>query len=446
MDKRSKIAVIGSGISGLSAAWGLKDVADITLIEKDIRFGGHTHTFAVEEAENTVNIDTGFMVFNEPNYPLLVRLFAELGIDSYPTKMSFSVSLGQGELEYSGSGIRGLFAQPKNWLSPAYWKMLNDILRFNRGAVQYLREGGSVSISLDKLLDSLAIGERARNDYLYPMAASIWSCPRSEIAAFPARRFCQFFLNHGLLNLKNRPEWRTVEGGSSRYVEKMINRLGVNSIVGSAVETVERQPDRVDVKLADGRRYQFDEVVLACHADQSLAVLADASPNEAALLRSVPYQSNRVVLHTDRRLMPKTRSVWSCWNYLGESRDLGESEVGVTYWMNALQNLDTSTDYFVSLNPGVEPAQDSIVAEFEYEHPVFGQSSLRTDALLRRAQGLNRVWFAGAWTGYGFHEDGVRSGIEVAKKLGAEIDWGSSISRSNELIAPVRVQELAQPI
>jgi len=430
-----RIAVIGSGISGLSAAWLLRDAAEVSLFEAEPRFGGHSNTVLIDEGEREVAVDTGFMVFNRPNYPLLSSLFDQIGIQSYPTDMSFSVSLDRGRLEYAGSNLNTLFAQRKNLVRPSFLRMLSDILRFNSAVKTLLRDGGRDRESLADFLDRHRLGERFRKDYLYPMAAAIWSCPRDSVAAFPALSFARFFHNHGLVNLQDRPQWHTLVGGSSAYVKRLVDDLGGRAQAGRPVEAVVRQANSMAVILERGEIRHFDDVVFACHSDQALRLFRNASPSEAAMLRAVPYQPNRVLLHTDASLMPRRRSVWSSWNYLGGRDRQGDEAVSVTYWMNSLQALDTDTDYFVSLNPLVEPDPAEVVQELAYDHPVFDANSLGLQQQLAQLQGRDRAWFCGAWTGYGFHEDGMRSGVEVAQRLGATLPWAEQLRASHALAA-----------
>jgi len=436
MDKHRRIAVIGSGISGASAAWLLRDHADVTLFERGPRFGGHTHTFNTSD-EQTVAVDTGFMVFNRENYPLLCALFDHLGIGSYPTEMSFSASFERGRLEYAGTDLNTLFAQRKNLVSTRFWGMLLSIMRFNRLAQQALSASLPAHMGMGEFLDRHGFSTRFRTRYLYPMAAAIWSCPRDQIARFPAVSFLRFFANHGLVRLADRPQWLTVEGGSSTYMDRLIADLGHRARRNAPVVRVQRNARGVDLIDTDGARQSFDEVVFACHSDQALALLADPSPSERRLLGAIPYQSNRVLLHRDPALMPHKRRVWSSWNYLSRSAEDGAQAVSVTYWMNSLQRLATADDYFVSLNPLDEPREESIAAEFEYEHPVFTTAALEAQKQLHRIQGRSHTWYAGAWTGYGFHEDGMRSGVEVAQALGATLPWDVGQVRASRDLTPV---------
>lgn len=434
MNKNRRVAVVGSGVSGAVTAWLLRDHCDVTLFEGDQRFGGHTHTVVVDEGERQVAIDTGFMVFNRPNYPLLSALFDHLGVRSYPTDMSFSASLGGGQLEYAGTDINSLFGQRRNLLRSGFWGMLLSILRFNRVAQRALDTSLPSQLTLDDFLDAEGLDRAFRDQYLYPMAAAIWSCPHGEVGRFPAASFLRFFANHGLIRLADRPQWQTVEGGASRYLDRLIDDLGARARSGSAVVRVMRSAEGATLVFADGSRAGFDDVVLACHSDQALQLIADPSPSERQLLGAIGYQPNRVLLHRDAALMPRQRRVWSSWNYLSDlsAGDIGGA-VSVTYWMNSLQRLATPHDYFVSLNPAREPRADAVVGEYEYHHPVFNAAAIEAQRQLHHVQGPLHTWFAGAWTGYGFHEDGMRSAIEVATALGVEVPWQDQIQASRAL-------------
>ncbi|MCG6967338.1 MAG: FAD-dependent oxidoreductase [Chromatiaceae bacterium] len=433
MDTSRRIAVVGSGVSGALAAWLLRDHADVTLYEAERRFGGHTHTARPAENGRTLSVDTGFMVFNRPNYPLLSALFDHLGIATYPTKMSFSASFDNGALEYAGSDLDSLFGQRRNLARPRFWGMLAGIVRFNRLARRELRNPLPADLTLAGFLDRHGFASDFRSRYLYPMAAAIWSCPHDQVAQFPAASFLRFFANHGLIQFADRPQWLTVEGGASTYMDRLIGDLGPRARSATAVTRVERSAQAVILRLADGTQGSFDDVVLACHSDQSLRLLADPSPSERRLLGAIPYQPNRVVLHRDPALMPRERRVWSSWNYLCAAADDATRAVSVTYWMNSLQRLPTRDDYFVSLNPLRDPCAALIVDEFEYHHPVFDSAALRAQQQLHRIQGRARTWFAGAWTGYGFHEDGARSAVEVAQALGARVPWHDAARASRDL-------------
>lgn len=434
MDKIRRLAVIGSGISGAATAWLMRNDCDVSLFEAESRFGGHTHTFdVIDSSGRNLRIDTGFMVFNRPNYPLLSALFDELGVATYPTDMSFAASIDDGRVEYAGSNLNTLFGQRSNLLRPRFWRMLRDILRFNRAAHAAAGDGIDIDLPLDRFLDDIGVDSEMRRTYLYPMAAAIWSCPTDAMARFPAASFLRFFQNHGLININDRPQWVTVDGGAGRYMERLIDDLGERARRGTPVVAVERRPDGVAVTLEGGRQELFDAAVLACHSDQAMRLLRRPTAAERELVGAIAYQPNRVILHTDPALMPRRRRVWSSWNYIGAARRDGGSAVSVTYWMNSLQRLDTAADYFVSLNPLQEPREERVVAEFEYQHPVFDATALRAQRQLHRVQGDGGIWYAGAWTGYGFHEDGMRSAVEVATALGARLPWAQAAAASRAL-------------
>ncbi len=415
-----KIAVIGTGIAGLSAAWLLRDHADITVYEQDSRPGGHTNTVQVPGGPA---VDTGFIVFNERNYPHISALFRHLDVASQPSEMSFAASIGGGRVEYAGDNLNTLFAQRWNLFDRAHWRMLLDIARFNRDAKRALGAGIAPELTLGDFIREGRYGDELSRRYLLPMAAAIWSCPVGAMLKFPAASFLKFFENHGLLNLVERPQWRTVTGGSHQYVKKLTAALGPRLRLGTPVTAVRRSDVGVTVWDAAGRAERYDQVVVAVHADQALKLLAGATPAERRLLGAFSYQDNRAVLHTDKALMPKRRSVWASWNYLSDEVVDGRARVSVSYWMNRLQSLDTEQDYFVTLNPLREPDPASVVYETVYAHPVFTQEAMHAQERLGEIQGAGGLWFCGAWCGYGFHEDGLRSAVQVVQRLGHRIPW-----------------------
>lgn len=426
---RQKIAVIGAGISGLSAAWLLARRHEVTLYEREPRLGGHSNTALVQERSDEVAVDTGFIVFNPLNYPNLTRLFDHLGVETAPSDMSFAVSLDGGALEYGGGSLSSLFAQRRNLASPRFWSMLRDLTRFYRSAPRALRAGLDESITLGHFLARYGYGDAFTRDHLLPMAGAIWSSSPHALASYPAAAFIRFFENHGLLKLSDRPPWRTVAGGSRRYVEKLAQGIAGRR-TGAYVDSVRRDGGRVVVTAA-GDTEVFDRVLIATHADQALAMLADPSTQERALLAPFAYTRNTAVLHIDKRLMPQRRQVWSSWNYLGE-RSAGHRDVCVTYWMNRLQPLATATDYFVTLNPVTPPAAGSVVSTHDYDHPVFTSAAMAAQRRLGELQGQRNTWFAGAYFGSGFHEDGLRSGLAAAEAMGAgERPWTGSADARN---------------
>ena len=419
---RKKIAVVGSGISGASAAWALHRSHDVTLFEADACAGGHTATVDVDYDGTTIPVDTGFIVYNELNYPELKALFAHLGVATHESNMGFSLSLDGGRREWSGQTYRSIFAQRRNMFSPSFLWMLREILRFNRQCIQDREAGFLGGVTIGQYLQTRKFSAEFRDDYLIPMAAAIWSTPRVKMLDFPAATFVSFFENHRLIH-NERPMWRTVTGGSRTYLEKLLAPLGDRLRLNAPVESVRRDDDGVVVTVRGAMPERFDEIVIASHSDQALAMLGDASPIEEKILGAVAYRPNRVILHRDARLMPKRRAAWSAWNYMRSSGMDLEKEVCVTYWMNALQGIDASRPLFVSLNPVVEPAAGTVFGEWSFSHPQFDSRALSAQVRLDDIQGVRHTWFAGAWTGHGFHEDGLRSGLKVAEALGGVIPW-----------------------
>ncbi len=417
---RRKIAVIGSGISGSSAAWALRDVADVTLFEAEARAGGHTATVDIDYDGKPIAVDTGFIVYNELNYPDLTNLFAHVGVPTHASDMGFSLSLDDGRLEWSGQNFATLFAQKRNAVSPSFLWMLREVLRFNKLCVADRDAGRLAGLTIGGYLEKRRFSTTFRDNYLVPMAAAIWSTPRVEMLSFPAATFVTFFENHRLIH-SDRPVWRTVTGGARTYLDMLLAPLGERVRLVAPVETILRDQSSVSVKVVGSEPERFDDVIVAAHSDQALKLLGDASPLERSILSAVRYRDNRVVLHRDPRLMPRRKKVWSAWNYMRRSG--GESEVSVSYWMNCLQGIDADCPLFVSLNPTIEPRKDLVFGEWSYAHPQFDAAALSAQMRLGEVQGMRHTWFAGAWTGYGFHEDGLRSGLDAAEALGATVPW-----------------------
>ena len=409
MPSRLKIAVVGSGISGLSAAWLLSKRHDITLFETDRRAGGHSHTVDVAGTP----VDTGFIVYNEQTYPNLTALFAHLGVATKPSRMSFSVSLDDGRLEYAGNLV-GLFAQARNMASPRFWSMLRDVARFYHRAPRDLHSVGSATLS--DYLDGIGCGAAFRDDHLYPMAAAIWSTPTHKIPEYPAAAFIRFCENHGLLKFVSRPQWRTVEGGSREYVRKLTESFADRIRLGCAVRSISRGGDQVSINSSAGIE-TFDRVVIATHADQALALLEDPSPDESRLLAAFHYRDNEAILHSDPGLMPERERIWSSWNYMSNSGEPAP-RLSVTYWMNRLQGIPDSLPLFLTLNPLSEPRSGLVHRRLRYQHPMFDAAATRAQRSLWSLQGRRNSWFCGAYFGAGFHEDGLQSGLAVAEEVG----------------------------
>ena len=425
-----RTAVIGSGIAGLSCAHSLvQGGKHVTLYEAGNHFGGHTHTVDVTLDGITHPVDTGFLVFNERTYPRLISLFGALGVPVAKSEMSFSVSLGgaRREIEWAGTSIASLFAQPGNLLKPRFWLMLRDIMRFNRDATAVARHGLAVrhpvgpavardTQSLGAYLDSGKYSRAFRDWYLLPMAGAIWSCPTETMLAYPFATFARFCHNHGLLQVSNRPQWFTVQNGAREYVRRIIAGQ-TDARLQIAVQSVKRDAGGVLVTSA-GKEERFDAVVLACHPEQSLALLDAPSAAERAVLAAIRYQPNVAWLHTDTALLPQRRAAWAAWNYLSQSADtLDGRAVAVTYLINKLQPVPFTTPVMVTLNPFTAPAASKVIQRIEYAHPVFDQAALAAQQRLPSIQGEDRIWFAGAWCGYGFHEDGVTAGQDAAARI-----------------------------
>lgn len=411
-----KIAVVGSGISGLSAAWLLSQRHDVTLFEAEARVGGHSNTVQVRVPEGEVSVDTGFIVYNEKTYPNLTTMFDYLSVSTAASNMGFAVSLGRGAYEYSGAGIGSFIGHASNLWNAGHWRMMRDLVRFfktARGAVESSAQG----ISLRQFLIDHEYSPEFIEHHLLPVAGAIWSSSPSQMLDYPAHCFLNFCENHGLLNFYDRPQWRTVEGGSTEYVQRLIADSRMKVVTNCPIQRVERSLFSVTLLGGDGFRQSFDQVVLATHADQALKMLAAPSLAETELLTPFHYAKNRAILHSDESFMPRRKRLWSSWNYVSDKHEATSSSV--TYWMNALQPLQTKTNLFVTLNPEREPK--SVVQEFSYAHPIFNAQTNENQKHLWSLQGENRTWFCGAHFGAGFHEDGLQSGLAVAEQLGGAL-------------------------
>lgn len=423
---RLKIAVIGSGISGASAAWALNGMHDVTVYEANKRPGGHTATVDIDYDGAAISVDTGFIVYNELNYPNLTALFSHLGVKTHDSDMSFALSLDHGKLEWGGDTLSTLFAQKRNLLRPSFILMLREILRFNKICLRDRAEGHLTARSIGDYLNWRGFSPGFMNNYLVPMAAAIWSTPAKRMLEFPATYFVNFFENHRLIYAE-RPTWRTVTGGSRNYLTKLLAPLGDRVRLDTGVVSVRRTPHSVDILDTTGHTETYDRVIFACHTDQALKILDRPTPQEQDILTAIPYGPNRVVLHRDERLMPKRKKVWASWNYLRSSDQKSDAKVAVSYWMNRLQGIDASKPLFVTLNPDRDPHPDLIFGDYSFDHPQFGADAMDVQTRLKAIQGDHNTYFAGAWTGFGFHEDGLSSGLAAAEALGATIPWRTAI-------------------
>ena len=432
-----KIAVIGSGISGLAAAHALRGRAEVTLLEAGDYFGGHTHTVDVRldtpQGPVTHGVDTGFLVFNDRTYPQLIALFAELGIESAASDMSFSVQTaarpGSPALEWCGTSLDGVFAQRRNLLRPRFWRMLADVVRFNRMATALALSGQDAALlqPLGQFLDQHRFSQEFRDWYFLPMLACIWSCPTEQMLAFPVATMVRFCHNHGLIQLTDRPQWRTVPGGARRYVEKIIAGIA-DKRLHAPVQSLQRQDDGVLVRVQD-QTERFDKVIVATHSDQALAMLADASVAERAVLSAIAYQPNTVVLHTDASVLPRRPKAWAAWNYHAAAPQAGApaqapNTVCLHYLINRLQPLPFEQPVIVSLNPDAPIDPATVQGRFDYAHPVFDLAAIEAQKRLPAIQGLRHTYFCGAWAGYGFHEDGLASGLAAARAALQPADQG----------------------
>jgi predicted NAD/FAD-binding protein len=414
-----RVAIIGAGIAGLGCAWLLtRQGRQVTLFEANDYLGGHTHTIDVTLDGTTAPVDTGFLVYNDRTYPKLVALFDELEVASTPSTMTFSVRNDAAGIEWSGTDFTSLFAQPSNALRPAFWRMLIDILRFNRETTEMQRERRVDAVTLGEFLDDRGYSLPFREWYLLPMVAAIWSSSTREVLAFPLPALVRFCHLHGLLRMLDRPQWRSVAGGGRDYVDRIAARLS-DVRRATPIRRIRRCGNHVEVDTPVSTAERFDEVVMACHSDQALALLTDASREEASLLGSVRFQTNSVALHTDTRLMPKCRRAWSAWNHLAVDDAAGERPVAVSYWLNELQRLPFKTPLLCTLNPPFPPRAETLIAKFEYSHPLVKSAAVTAQQKFAHLQGRWHTWYAGAWLGYGFHEDGLASAHVVAQGIAA---------------------------
>jgi predicted NAD/FAD-binding protein len=442
-DRPLRIAVCGAGISGLATAWLLSKRHAVTLYETEARLGGHTCTVQAPGPDGPLAVDMGFIVYNEAAYPNLAALFEHLGVPTRETCMSLGISLDDGDLEYGSRGLGGIFAQPSNLLSPRFLSMLRDPARFYRESPRDMANRTLAGLTLGDYLNVRGYSEPFQTDHLLPQAAAIWSSPVARARDYPAEAFVRFFDNHGLLKLVARPLWRTVTGGSATYVDKLMADYSGAVRLGRGVSRIQRLADRVVVHDLCGGAESFDQVVLACHADEALALLDQPSPEERALLGVVRYGPNEVILHTDQSLMPKRRRAWSSWNYVGRRGERDEAAPPtVSYWMNRLQGLP-GPPLFVTLNPPRSPDPASILHRRVFTHPLFDAPAIAAQRRLWSLQGRQRTWFCGAYFGAGFHEDGLQAGLAVAEAIGGVRRPWSAPNESGRLPALNGLQDLA---
>ena len=416
----AKIAIVGTGISGLGAAFLLNPNHDITVYEKAARIGGHSRTMTVDHDGEAIPVDTGFIVFNRPNYPHLTGLFAHLGVPTHASDMTFAASIKDGWLEWGLKDLDSLLGQRRNLLRPRFGLLVRDVLKFNAQAQDTVERHPELNVQ--GLIDKLGLGDWFRRFYLLPMSGAIWSCPPCEMMTFPARTLVQFFANHHLMSFTGQPQWRTVTGGSQEYVSRLIAPFAHRIRTHCAAVAVTRQDGKVQIKDAQGGSNTFDQVVMASHGDETLALLKDVDREEQDALTPFRYQKNIAVLHRDESIMPRRRRCWASWNYVSDG-DILHPKITVTYWMNLLQGIDQKYPLFVSLNPKREIPDHLVFDRTEFDHPVFDEAAIAAQIRVAQLQGRRGTWFAGAHLGHGFHEDGLASAVRVARGLGAQIPW-----------------------
>lgn len=410
-----RIAVIGSGISGLSAAWLASQSNSVVLYEADARLGGHANTVVAQTSYGDIPVDTGFIVYNDRNYPNLVALFDHLSVPTIASDMSFAASIDDGRFEYSGTGLKGLLGQRMNIMRPRFWRMLSDVLRFYREAESLLKRPELESLTLGEYLDRENYSKAFIEDHLLPMGAAIWSMTTIDMRAYPLHAFVRFFVHHGLILLKGRPRWRTVLGGSREYVSRLTADYAGEIRLSTPVARIQRMATGVIVTDKAGHADRFDDVIIATHANDALSMLGDADNLEREILGSFRYTNNVAVLHSDTNLMPKRKSVWSSWNYIAARESAEGAPLCVSYWMNLLQDLDPRQDLFVTLNAAREIREDKIIGSYSYTHPLFDMSAMRAQKRIWDLQGRRNTFFCGAHFGSGFHEDGLQAGLAAAE-------------------------------
>lgn len=418
---RKKVAIVGTGISGLGSAWLLHPHHDITLYEKNDYVGGHSRTVKVKIKDKSIAVDTGFIVFNKRNYPLLTRLFEHLDVPIAESSMSFGASIDNGWLEYGTQSLSHLFAQKQNLLKRSFWAMVFDILKFNRRAGTYLFR--DPSFTLGDCLDELAMGPWFRQYFLLAMGGAIWSTPLAEMLKFPASTFVRFFENHGLLTLNDHPQWYTVRGGSQEYVRRLSEPFKDRIRLGCGVAKVWRGEKHITIEDLKGEKQTYDQVIFSCHANQALTLIANPSEHEKSILSAFKYQPNRAILHGDTSFMPKRLKAWASWVYLSEGKIDGNSNISLSYWMNHLQPLESKEPLIVTLNPGRDPDPRLVYDDYMFDHPLFDADAIQNQSRICDIQGNNGFWFCGSYQRYGFHEDGLSSAVKMVNTMGVPLPW-----------------------
>ncbi len=420
-NKNLKIAVIGSGVSGLSAAWLLSKNFEVTLFEENSYAGGHAKTITVNFDNKCYDLDVGFIVHNDINYPNFVNLLNYFDIPTQKSNMSFSVSIDDGDYEYASTLPIGPFIQPSNFLKKKFLRMIFDIPRFYFFAKNFDFSSIKSNIILN---DFLKIGKFSKFysfDHLFPMASAIWSQPINNIMNFDAQSFIKFYESHGLLSFIKRPKWKTIKGGSKNYINKLLKEFRGDLILNTNISSISRQKNRI--KIVSQKEYTFDQVIFAIHPERVLNLLSDCSQDEISLLKKFKAEKNLCFIHSDERLMPKRKNAWSSWNYFSNKNHEMNSKVFVTYWLNKLQNIDRKHNIFLTLNPAKEPLPEKVFTKFEFSHPIYSIETVKAQPEIEKIQGNNNTWFCGAWNGFGFHEDGLRSGIKIAENFGCKVPW-----------------------
>ncbi len=433
----AKIAIVGTGISGLGSAFLLNPDHDITVYEKAARIGGHSRTVTVDHDGHAIPVDTGFIVFNRPNYPNLTGLFAHLGVPTHASDMTFAASIKDGWLEWGLKDLDSVIGQRRNLLRPRFGLLVRDVLKFNAQAQDTVERHPELNVQ--GLIDKLGLGDWFRRFYLLPMSGAIWSCPPCEMMNFPARTLVRFFANHHLMSFTGQPQWRTVTGGSQEYVGRLTAPFAHRIRTNCAAVAVTRQDGKVQIKDAQGGAATYDQVVMASHGDETLGLLKDADREEQDALSPFRYQKNIAVLHRDESIMPRRRRCWASWNYVSDG-DILHPKITVTYWMNLLQGIDQKYPLFVSLNPKREIPDHLVFDRTEFDHPVFNEAAIAAQGRVSQLQGRRGTWFAGAHLGHGFHEDGLASAVRVARGLDAQIPWDAGA-----VAAPDAPQQKTRP-